>query len=399
MDEIKRIAVIGCGAAGGMVSLLLSKNPYCSVVAFDLKEPFSTLLPTGGGRCNLTHCKDDVREFVKNYPRGEKFLISVFSKFDYKQTRKLFSDLGIKTYVQEDNRVFPVSNSSLQTVKILNSHLNNSNFQHKKEKVIFVEKVNDIFFVHTDCGKYEFDKVVLSTGGKGEGHRIAKNFGHNIISPKPALTSLDVKEKFLYKLSGMTFKNVSATIKFAGKKFPHVSGDILFSHKSITGPCVFKVSSLCAFEEFNENSPLEITFDLIENSVDDIEREIKNNAKKSVKNVFSKFAPENFITEILNFYEINADKQISQIKKNEKQFLINSLKAFKVYATGRIKGSEIVMAGGVDLNEVNSKNFESKIIPGLYFAGEILNIDAFTGGFNLQNCWSAAYIISRDFNG
>ena len=116
----KNIAIIGCGAAGGFAAVLLCKNPYNKVMAFDIKEPFSTLLPTGGGRCNLTYDEKDVREFVKKYPRGEKFLISVFSKFGQEKTRELFKDLGIKTYVQEDKRVFPISNSSQKTIQTLN---------------------------------------------------------------------------------------------------------------------------------------------------------------------------------------------------------------------------------------------------------------------------------------
>ena len=129
----KNIAIIGCGAAGGLAAVLLSKNPYNKVTAFDTKEPFSTLLPTGGGRCNLTNAEKDVKEFVRNYPRGEKFLISVFSKFGQEKTRELFKDLGIKTYVQEDKRVFPISDSSQKTIQIFNKHLDVSNFKHIKE--------------------------------------------------------------------------------------------------------------------------------------------------------------------------------------------------------------------------------------------------------------------------
>ena len=120
----KNIAVAGCGAAGAMAALLLVKNPYFKVTVFDINEPFSTLLPTGGGRCNITYDEDDIKEFVKNYPRGEKFLLSVFSKFDSVKTRCLFDDLGIKTYVQEDKRIFPISNSALKTVEKLRKHLN-----------------------------------------------------------------------------------------------------------------------------------------------------------------------------------------------------------------------------------------------------------------------------------
>ena len=389
----KRIGIIGCGAAGGFASVLLCKNPTLKVTAFDLKEPFSTLLPTGGGRCNLTYKEDDIKEFVKNYPRGEKFLLSVFSKLDSNKTRSLFKDLGIKTYVQEDKRVFPVSNSSKQLIQDLNKHLEVSNFNYKKEKVISVKKEKEIFVIKTEKGNYEFDCVILSTGGKGNGFDIAKQFGHKIIEPKPSLTALKIKEKYLYKLSGMSFKDAEISFKI-GKKKAVCFGDILFTHNSISGPCVFKVSALTANEDFSEENPLELTIKLIDTDREIIEKEIQNNQKKSVKNVFSEFAPERYVEETLIANEIDGAKQIAQIKKQEKEILINSLIGLKLHSTGRIAGSEIVTAGGVELNEVNAKTMESKLVKGLYFAGEILNTDGFTGGFNLQNCWSTAYIIS-----
>lgn len=394
----KNIAVIGTGAAGGLASVLLSKNPEINVTAFDVKDPFSSLLPTGGGRCNLTYEENDVREFVKNYPRGEKFLLSVFSKFGQKQTRKLFSDLGVKTYVQPDKRVFPVSDSSKKTIEILNKHLETSNFNFKKEKVVEIKKEANGFIVITDKSKYKFDAVILTTGGRGNGFKLAENLGHKIIEQKPSLTALDIKEKKFYKLSGLSFKNVEAQIKFGKKKFPKCYGDLLFTHKSISGPCVFKISALTAYEEFSSQAPLEITMKLIDVSIEEIEKEIKNNSKKTVKNVFAKFAPESFISEILALNKIDANKQTAQLKRNEKELLINSLIAFKMQAEKRMKDSEIVTAGGVDLNEVNSKTMESKLVKGLFLAGEILNIDAFTGGFNLQNAWSGAYIVSCNFN-
>ena len=390
----KNIAIIGCGAAGGLAAILLCKNPYNNVTAFDIKEPFSTLLPTGGGRCNLTNDEKDVREFVKNYPRGEKFLISVFSKFGQEKTRELFKDLGIKTYVQEDKRVFPISNSSQKTIQTLNKHLETSNFKHIKEKVISVKK-EEKFIVKSEKQEYIFDYVIVTTGGRGNGFELAKNLGHNIIEPKPSLCAIDVKESFLYALSGLSFRNVEVQSKLGKKKLPTVYGDILFSHKAITGPAIFKVSALSAFDNIEE---LEITIKLADISQNEIEKHIKENQKKTIKNVFSKFAPESYITAILDEYKIDGNKQTAQIKKQEKEVLINSLIALKLHAKSRLKDSEIVTAGGVDLKEIDSKTMQSKLVKGLYFAGEVLNIDAYTGGFNLQNCWSTAYIVSQNFN-
>ena len=390
----KNIAIIGCGAAGGLASILLCKNPYNKVTAFDTKEPFSTLLPTGGGRCNITNDEKDVREFVKNYPRGEKFLISIFSNFGQEKTRELFKDLGIKTYVQEDKRVFPITDSSQKTIATLNKHLETSNFKHIKEKVISIKK-EEKFVVKSEKNEYIFDYVIITTGGRGNGFDIAKELGHNIIEPKPSLCAIDIEEKYLYSLSGLSFKNAEIKSNIGKKKFTPVFGDILFSHKAITGPAIFKVSALSAFDNIEE---LEMTIKLVNTTEEEVEKYIKENQKKTIKNVFSKFAPESYINVILEEYKIDANKQTAQIKKQEKEILINSLLALKLHAKSRLKDSEIVTAGGVDLKEVDSKTMQSKIVEGLFFAGEVLNIDAYTGGFNLQNCWSTAFIASQNLN-
>lgn len=393
-ELIYNIAVIGCGASGGFASVLLSKNPNCKVVAFDIKEPFYTLLPTGGGRCNLTNNILDVFDFVKNYPRGEKFLLSVFSRFGVEKTRELFRDLGVKTYVQKDNRVFPTSDSSKVVIQTLQKHLNTDNFELKKEKVISIKKIDKKFIIND---KYEFDCVVISTGGRGNGFELAKSLGHKVIDVKPSLCSLDIKEKYLYNLSGLSFSNVEAQLQIGKKKYC-VNGDFLFAHKFVTGPVIFKASALSAFEEISVDKPLVITLKLFDLSIDELEQEIKNNLKKTIKNVFCNFAPESFIVEILKANKIDGNKQVSQIKKLEKEILYNALTQLKLTSIGRIKDSEIVSAGGVDLNEVDSKTMQSKLIEGLYFTGEVLNIDAYTGGYNLQNCWSTAWIVANNFN-
>lgn len=396
--QYNNIAVIGAGASGAMCALLLSKNPYNKVTLFDLKEPFSTLLPTGGGRCNITNAQDDIREFVKNYPRGEKFLLSVFSRFDQKKTRKLLSDLGIETYIQEDNRVFPVSDSSAKTIKILSSHLNTPNVLFKKEAVISVKKDKDVFKLQTAQGQYEFSYVVAASGGKGIGFEIAKSLGHKVIEQRPSLCSLNIKENGFYSLAGVSFKDTEIKICRKNKRYPLCCGDFLFTHKSITGPCVFKVSALTAYLDFDINNPLEINVKVTNYTKEEIEEEIKLNRKKTIKNVFSKFAPESFIELVLKMNNIDGSKQAAQIRKNEKELMFSSLFELKLTAINRIKDSEIVTAGGVDLDEINPKTMESKIVKNLFFIGEVLNVDGFTGGYNLQNCWSGAYICADNIN-
>ena len=387
----KNIAIIGCGAAGGLISILLSKYPYNRVTAFDTKDAFATLRATGGGRCNLTNGQEDIKEFVKNYPRGEKFLISIFTKFNQKDTRKLFNDLGIRTYVQADGRVFPESNSAIETIKILKEHLMTSNFELKKEKVIDIEKKEEYFIIETNKKKYKFDKVVIATGGKGNGFDLAKSLGHNIIECRPSLCSLEIKEKEFYRLSGLGFKDVEITTIFNKKKIQKIKGDILFTHKSITGPLIFKISANCAYLEINKENTLELNIKFKDIEINEIEDLIRENTKKSIKNVFSMIMPESYISLILERNNIDGNKQISQIKKKEKETIINSIENLKLNAISRIKDTEIVTAGGIDINEINNKTMESKIVKGLYCIGEVTNIDGYTGGFNLQIAYSTGY--------
>ncbi len=390
----KNIAVIGLGASGGLAGILLSKNPYNKIIGFDLKEPFETLLATGGGRCNITNAQDDLNEYLGNYPRGNKFLISLFSRFNYQRTIQLFNDLGIETYIQEDKRVFPISNSALKTVKTLRSRLDTPAFSLVKEKVLSIKKEDDIFTLYTKNRKYKFDKVILSAGGKGNGFELAQSLGHKIIECRPSLCSLDIMEKDLYKLSGLSFKNIKITSYFENCKQQKAEGDILFTHNSVSGPIIFKISSVNAYTDFSKEKPLVLYLTLTDKSAGEIEAVIKNNPKKSIKNVFSVFAPQSYISVILKMNGIDGNKQTAQIKKYEKEILINSIVNMKINASGKIKNSEIVTAGGIDLKEINNKTMESKIVKNLYCIGEILNVDGFTGGFNLQNCWSNAYICS-----
>ena len=241
--------------------------------------------------------------------------------------------------------------------------------------------------------KYNFDRVIISAGGHLNGYALAKAMGHKIIEPKPSLCALDVKEDYLYSLSGLSFKLASAK---TDKK--ELSGDLLITHKSISGPLAFKVSAVNAFKKITKENPLEVIFCLNSEPVEDIEKFIKDNSKKTIKNVFSKYVSQNFIIKIAQINAIDIDKQCAQLKKNEKEILINSIKCLKLHVHSFKKDSEIVTAGGVDLDEINPKTMESKLVKGLYFIGEILNIDGYTGGFNLQNCWSGAYICAFAFN-
>lgn len=395
----KNVAVIGAGPAGALCAILLSRFTDLNIVIFDNKPLLHSILPTGGGRCNLSYYEPDIKELVKNYPRGEKFLLSLFSKFNVFDTISLFEELGIKTYVQDDLRIFPKAESSKKVADILIRHIEKSSIVFQNEKVSSVQKEKDSFGVATEKSHYKFDYVILATGGRGNGFDIAKALGHKIEPLRPSLAPLGIREKEFYLLSGLTLKDIWADVYFKNSKLFTTCGDLLFAHKSITGPLVFKVSSLAAYLDFSDSEPLVLKMNISNLSEEEltqfIEDNIKSHPHKTIINTFSKLINKNLLNIILKNNNIDSEKQIVHINKREKAVLIRGLNAFELNLTARVNGGEIVTAGGVSLDEINPKTMESKILKGLYLIGEVINVDGFTGGFNLQNCWSCAYVCAK----
>ncbi|MDY6359068.1 MAG: NAD(P)/FAD-dependent oxidoreductase [Cyanobacteriota bacterium] len=376
----KSIGIVGAGPAGCMCAKLLSDAGF-DVTLFDMGKFLRTLLPTGGGKCNITHDEPDFREFAKNYPRGEKFLYSVFSKFGVSDTIDFFNSIGVKTYTREDKRVFPISNSSSDVreklLKSIKCHFTN-------EEVVNIQKISgeNGFKLKTDKNEYYFDDIVISIGGHA-GYKLLENLGINIITPVPSLVGFVTKENFS-SLSGVSLKDVKIKIK---KK--EYCGDILFTHKGISGPLIYVISSVYAKEKLPLEMLLRFTEDI------DLQKFLEQNSHKEVKNLLSQFVPKSLGEYILKISAINPDTPCHQINSKQRNKICESLTNFKVTVINKVKDSEIVTCGGVDLKEVNSKTLESKKYDGLYFCGEVLDIDGFCGGYNLQNCWSTGYICAQ----
>lgn len=365
-QELKsKVAVVGGGPAGAMCAYFL-QNKF-DVIVFEKKSPLVTLLPTGGGRCNLAHAEYNFKELASNYPRGEKFLYSVFSKFSTNDTIELFEKIGVDTYIQDDMRIFPVSNSAKDVRDKFLKALNHTKFV--KENVLRINLKGDKFSVVTDMGAYSVDYVIISTGGHA-GFDVIKMLGHNIIEPKPALVGLKTREDFS-KISGVVINGV------------------LFTHKGVSGPEIYKISSIKARDEF----PYKLKFDFIGDV--DLQTFLNNNSHKSIKNLLGEFIPKSFAQFCLEKLNINPDKKCHEIDGKTRDSILNKLQNFGVTVIGTFPDGEVVMSGGVDLNEINPKTLESKIVKNIYFCGEVMDIDGFCGGFNLQNCWSTAYCASQ----
>lgn len=377
----KSVAIIGAGPAGCVCAKFLKNNGFCPII-FDKGKYLRTILPTGGGRCNLAHAEFDFKNLTKNYPRGEKFLYSVFSKFGTEDAIQFFKQLGIETYTQDDNRIFPKSNSSRDVQEKLLKALKGCKFV--SEKVLSIEKLDNCYKIITNKSSYAFDVVIVSTGGHGNWD-IFNKMDLNIIPPTQALVGLVTKENFS-EISGVSIKNV----KTYGKEFKNSdNGDIIFTHKGISGPLIYKISSIFARKEM----PYKLVFQLVKDL--DLQAELNKNPHKEIKNLLGQFVPKSFAEFVLENLDIEKDTPCHKITGKLRDKIYKKLTTFEVTIISKVPDGEVVTCGGIDLKEINSKTMESKKYPNLYFCGEVLDIDGFCGGFNLQNCWSTAFVVAQ----
>ena len=370
----KSIAIIGAGAAGCLCAYFLIQAGL-NVTLFDKGSPLRTLLPTGGGRCNLAHAEYDFRELAKNYPRGEKFLYSVFSRFGTAETLETFEQMGINCYTQENGRIFPESNSAKEVRETILNKISKANII--KEEVINLTKIENGFKLKTNKAEYLFSDVILAIG-RHSGYELAKRLNIKTINPKPSLVGLNTKEDF---------KDLSGTV-VKGSLCNGSIGDLLFTHFGVSGPLIYTISSIKAFDEM----PYKLNIDLAPELVD-LQEELNNNPHKEIKNILNKYLPQKLVSYILK--DIDATTKAHKINGKFRDLILEQVHNFELEIIGTNKGEETVTAGGIDLNEINPKTMEIKNIPNLYAIGEVLNIDGFCGGFNLQNAWSTAFVCSK----
>lgn len=385
----KSVAIIGAGPAGCICAYFASENN--KVVLFDSATPLHTLLYTGGGRCNLAYGEYDFKELAKFYPRGEKFLYSVFSQFSTADAIEFFNKIDVETYTQEDLRIFPTSNSAKEVREKMLKNLQHCIF--KREKALNIIKKDQGFLISTDKNSYTFDQVVIAIGGHA-GFELAKNLGHTIIEPKPALTGLVTAENFK-AIQGVSLKNIKAEISYCCKKFPlkgaAIQDDILFTHEGISGPLAYKISSICARLDYSKTNPLIIKLNLLQKEIN-LQELLNSNPKKDIKNLIADLIPRSLAEYILNLNKIKSDIKCCEINGKTRDLILKSLCEFEINVISPTKEGEIVTSGGICLDEINPKTMQSKLVEGLYFCGEVIDIDGFCGGFNLQNCWSTGFV-------
>ncbi len=375
----KKVGIIGAGPSGCACAKFLQDSGF-DITLFDKGNFLRTILPTGGGRCNLSFAENNYKNLASNYPRGEKFLYSLFSRFSPKDSVNFFKSIGVETYVQDDLRIFPKSNSSKEVQQKL---LNSIKFcRLVKENIIKILPENNKYKIVSNKNEYIFDYLIVSTGGHGD-FSLLENIGINIIAPVQSLVGLVTEQNFS-SISGVSLKNTCISVD--NKQY---YGDMIFTHKGISGPLVYKISSIHARKDL----PYKINLHLTNNI--DLQMLLNKNPHKEIKNLLGQFIPHSLGNYLLNYLNINPELKCHLITKELRNNILSVLKSFEINIMGKIPDNEVVTCGGIDLKEVNPKTMESKKYKNLYFCGEVLDIDGFCGGFNLQNCWSSAYVCAN----
>lgn len=398
---MKQIIIIGGGAAGFFCASNLDETKYNITILEQNSDVLQKVKISGGGRCNVTHACFDPKELVQFYPRGNKELLSVFTKFQPGDTMDWFDQRKVSLKIENDNRVFPESNSSQTIIKTLWNEIQQKNVEVKtKCSVKEIEKLGEKYIVTTSLGDFEADYVIYTTGSSPKSLKIIENLGHKIIDLVPSLFTFNIKNDLLKDLPGTSFENAEISIP---KLKTEESGPLLITHWGLSGPAILKISAWEALSLAKVKYNFEIEVNFISKDIDDAEELFQNfkqsNPKKTIGLAKIFDITNRFWQKILEVSKVDLNKQVAQISGKEMQTILENLCKKKLQVTGKSTfKDEFVTAGGVDLKEINFKNMSSKILPNFYVAGEVLNIDAVTGGFNFQACWSEAWLIAQDLN-
>ena len=398
------LVVVGGGAAGFMTAVTAAENGVKRII---ILEGSSKLMEkvriSGGGRCNVTNASWIPSELAENYPRGGIKLLESFNRFAAGDVFDWFEKRGLNLKIEADNRVFPVSDSSLDVISCLKKNAINKGVEiSTKFFVKEILKTSDNLFTIFNSEKISIiaKNIILSTGGHPSGHKLAKNFGHSIIRPVPSLFTFSTKETKLNECSGVSIKNIDIEIQLNNKSFKN-RGDLLITHWGFSGPAVLKLSSIAARELFDQKYKFNLIIRWSNLEYKELKEKIDNLKFNNGKLNLINLRPLPLLTKrlwvfLLNKMEINKDKKWSDLLANEREKMINSLLKDKYIISSKGPfGEEFVTSGGVSINEVNFKSMESLICPGLFFSGEVLDVDGITGGFNFQHCWTSGWLAGQ----
>ena len=398
---MKKVIIIGGGASGFFTAANINTKLYDVTILEQNSDVLQKVKISGGGRCNVSHACFDPRELVQFYPRGNKELLSVFTKFQPGDTMNWYEEHGVALKIEDDNRIFPESNSSQSIIDCLVNEC-----RKKNVKILTKQTVTEIlpqengYKIHTTDQNYFADYVVFSTGSSPKAFKILEKLGHQIIAPVPSLFTFNIKNEILKDLMGTSFQYVDIEIP---KLNLEESGSLLITHWGLSGPAILKLSAWGARELAALKYQFEIIVNFIGTASEDALEIFKNfkenEPKKSIGQAKIFDITNRFWQRILFISGIDTAKQIANINNKEMQKIIENLCCCRMNVTGKSTfKEEFVTAGGVDLKEMDFKTMKSKKLPNFYISGEVLNIDAVTGGFNFQACWSEGWLIAQDLN-
>jgi len=403
----KAIAIIGGGASGIFAAIRSAqvakeKKVDVDICVFEASTNFLRKVRiSGGGRCNVTHHLMDTKDFSLNYPRGQKELLSPFQKFQAADTIKWFEDRDVNLKYESDGRMFPITDRS---ETIIDCFIKETN-KHKvkllnKKNVNTIKKLQDgrLTLSINEGESFIADSVLIATGSKPLGYNLATALGHSITEIAPSLFTFKIDDPILENLSGTSFSNATLTLKIENSKPFIQTGALLITHWGLSGPALLKLSAWAAREMMHASYKAKIVVNWLSiDNKDDAEKWLKaikkNNTKTSIGNAYPKDLTKRFWLQLLKKCSILKEKNWSEISKNELNKIIENLVNCELDILGKSRfKEEFVECGGVNLNEINLKTMESKICSGLFFSGEVMDIDGITGGFNFQSAWTSGWI-------
>ena len=414
-----KVIVIGGGPAGMMAAITAAESGNKVILLEKMERLGRKLLITGKGRCNITSSLP-IDDFIQNIPGNGQFLYSCFKNYNNQDIIQFLKLHGLEVKEERGNRIFPVTDKSLDVLNCFKNRLKELNVEinyNIKVTEIIHKKGQEKLQVKTEDSKiFEAEKIILATGGKsypltgstGDGYKIAENLGHTVTKIRPSLVPLESYDKKLCKdLQGLSLRNVKIEIKNKenSKIIYEDFGEMLFTHFGVSGPTILSGSAhLVRYKNIDEllkNKKIILKIDfkpaLSKEKLDErILRDFSEFKNKQFKNSLDKLIPQKLIPVIIEKSKINPDKKVNEITKQERKNIVELLKKFELTISNfRPIDEAVITSGGINIKEINPKTMESKIVPGLYFAGEIIDVDAYTGGFNLQIAYSTGYIAGK----
>lgn len=403
---MSRVVIIGGGAAGLLAGIAAAQNGASVTILEKMRQPGKKMLITGKGRCNITNACD-LQEFVKNLPGNGRFLNSALHRFTNNDIVDMLENNGLPTKVERGGRIFPVSDQAkdvVDTLVKLFTGLGGRLLTDTKALEIVVKDGRAVG-VKTINGVHAADAVILAAGGAsypgtgsdGGGAKLAAKAGHHIVELKPSLVPLESDYPYVDDLQGLSLRNVQTTLLADGTKIGSEFGEMLFTHFGVSGPIILSLSN-AAVKALNAGQEVELHIDVkpalsAEKLDARLQRDFKEYSRKQLANGMKDLLPQRLIPVVCDMAYLDEEKFVNQISREERLRLLQVLKSFCVPITAaRPIGEAIVTAGGVDVKEINPKTMESKLVGGLYFAGEVMDVDGYTGGFNLQAAFSSGYV-------